>query len=294
MGHYANKCPHRKKPDGSEDEGATKNAHVTWDASTFTTYQEKVVNATGMVGKLKRTEVLLDNQADFSVMHPSLLGEIGPAEETIRINGVGGHQFRVEREGYLDEFFKVYASEDTHANVLSFSEVEDMYQITYVPRESFTVHLPDRDIEFVRKGKMYVADWEDVRSVFATTVYTKAEELRAKRAYELLRTSGYPSMTEAMHLAEDGNISGMPALTREDIRRAYEIYGSPPEFERGKMTKKKVSRAIIDEELMLDERKQVLYSDVMHIDSNKFLITVCEPLQLTIQNRIERDRRRKN
>jgi len=55
------------------------------------------------------------------------------------------------------------------------------------------------------------------------------------------------------------------------------------------MTKKKISRAIIDENLMLDEKRQVLYSEVMHIDSNKFLITVCEPLQLTIQNRIERE-----
>jgi hypothetical protein len=121
-------------------------------------------------------------------MHPSLLREIEPAEETVRINGVGGHQFTVEREGYLDDFFKVYASEDTHANVLSFSEVEDMYQITYIPRESFTVHLPDHDIEFVHRGKMYIADWEEVRSAFATTVYTKAEELRAKEpmSYYLL------------------------------------------------------------------------------------------------------------
>jgi hypothetical protein len=38
IGHYTNKCPHRKKPDESEDEGATRNAHVTWDASTFATY----------------------------------------------------------------------------------------------------------------------------------------------------------------------------------------------------------------------------------------------------------------
>jgi hypothetical protein len=96
-------------------------------------------------------------------------------------------------------------------------------------------------------------------------------------------------MSEAVHLVEDGNICGMPTLSREDIRRAYEIYGSPPEYARGKMTKKKISRAIIDENLMLDEKRQVLYSDVMHIDSNKFLITVCEPLQLTIQNRIERE-----
>jgi hypothetical protein len=78
-------------------------------------------------------------------------------------------------------------------------------------------------------------------------------------------------MSEAVYLVEDGNICGMPTLTREDIR-----------------TKKKIIRTIIDEDLMLDEKRQVLYSDVMHVDSNKFLITVCESLQLIIQNRIER------
>jgi hypothetical protein len=164
--------------------------------------------------------------------------------------------------------------------------------LTYVPCESFMVHLPDHDIDFVRRGKMCIANWEEVLSVFVTTVYTKAEELHAKKAYELLCTSGYPSMTEAIHLVEDGNISRMPVLTSEDICVAYEIYGSPPEFVRGKMTKKKVSQAIVDEDLMLDEKKQVLYSDVMYIDSNKFLITVCKPLQLPIQNHRERERER--
>jgi hypothetical protein len=181
----------------------------------------------------------------------------------------------------------------TSANTLSFSEIEYMYQIIYVPCESFTAHLPDRDINFVLRDKMHLADWEKVQLVFATTVYTnKAEELLAKQAYEQLHTSGYPSMAEAVHLVEDGNTSGMLALTREDVSRTYEIYGSPPEFVCGKMTKKKVNRATVDEDLMLDEKKQVLYSDGMYIDSNKSLITVCKPRQLTIQKC--RDRCRMN
>ncbi len=283
LGHYANKCPTKKTGNDNEE---NRHAHVTWDASTFVTCQ---VHATGMVGKFKRHEVLLDNQADVSIIHPSLLREIEPAESSVNISGVGGLQFTVDEEGYLDDFFRVYTSEDTHANVLSFSEVEDKYRITYVPQEAFIVHLPDRDIRFECRGKMYVADWTKSTSAYVTTgVYTKAEELRAKRAYELLRTSGYPSMVEAIHLVEDGNITDMPTLTREDVRRAYEMYGSPPEFVRGKMTKKKVSRASIDESLILDDKKQVLYSDVMHVNSNKFLITVCEPLQLVMQCRIER------
>ncbi len=154
----------------------------------------------------------------------------------------------------------------------------------------FIVHLPDSDGRFECKEKMYIADWSKSISAYVTTgVYMKAEELRAKRAYELLCMSGYPSMAEVIHLVEDGNITNMPMLTQEDVQRAYEIYRSPPEFARGKMTKKKISRAIVDKSLMLDEKKQVIYSDVMHIDSNKFLITVCKLLQLEMQCRIERE-----
>ncbi len=53
------------------------------------------------------------------------------------------------------------------------------------------------------------------------------------------------------------------------------MYGSPPEFVWGKMTKKKVSRAIVDESILFDEKKQVLYSDIMHLNSNKLPTVVC-------------------
>lgn len=98
FGHYSNKYLQRKRAEDGYDENNSRSAHVTWDASTFATYQVKKVNATGMLVKFKRTEVLLDNQADVSVMHPFLLREIGPAEENISINGVGSHQLTVERE----------------------------------------------------------------------------------------------------------------------------------------------------------------------------------------------------
>jgi hypothetical protein len=34
------------------------------------------------------------------------------------------------------------------------------------------------------------------------------------------------------------------------------------------MVKKKASRAVIDDNLTLDEKKQALYTDVMHIDGS--------------------------
>ena len=72
-------------------------------------------------------EILIDNQVNISIVHPSVLRDIRPAEQTIKINGVGGHQFTVSETGYLDPLFCVYASTKTRAKILSLSEVEDQY-----------------------------------------------------------------------------------------------------------------------------------------------------------------------
>jgi hypothetical protein len=43
---------------------------------------------------------------------------------------VEGVQMVVDQQGILEGFFPVYASENTKANVLSFADVEDLYDIT--------------------------------------------------------------------------------------------------------------------------------------------------------------------
>jgi len=55
------------------------------------------------------------------------------------------------------------------------------------------------------------------------------------------------------------------------------------------MTKQLVKRAVVDKDLISEEKDLILHSDVMHIDSNMFLVTVCDPLQLTLQVHIERE-----
>ena len=104
---------------------------------------------------------------------------------------------------------------------------------------------------------------------------------KAKTAYELIKTSGYPSVSEFVGLLEHGNVVGLPGITRDDVRRAYEIYGQPVAYVRGKMTKKKVARVQYSEELKSCEREQLLYADVMTIGTKKSLLSVSEPLQLT-------------
>jgi hypothetical protein len=114
------------------------------------------------------------------------------------------------------------------------------------------------------------------------STYFKADVRRAKQAYELASTSGYPSVSEIINIVDDGNIVEVPGITRAGIKRAYELYGEPVAYVRGKMTKKKVTRVQFSEELKLVNKDQVVYADVMTMDGHKSLISVCTPIQLIL------------
>jgi hypothetical protein len=118
------------------------------------------------------------------------------------------------------------------------------------------------------------------------SVYTKEEVCRAKQAYELVKNSEYPSPNEMLHLLQVGNIRGLPTLGAADLERAYRIYGVHPEYVWGQMIKKKVGRMQVDLGLRSTDKTLLLYTDVMHIEGNMFLITVTDPLDLMLQFKI--------
>jgi hypothetical protein len=273
-GHIASSpnCPLKNK--SNEGELQDRQVNATWvDADVFATFD--VYSATdGNLG-LGRDMVLLDTQANISLFHPAVLENVRPSEKEIKINGVGGYQMTVREKGTLPNFFEVFCSPEVKVNVLCFAEVEDMFEVEYVEREGFIVRMPDeREIFFERRNKMFVAKIEDVAEVMATVAekkiqYSTAEVKRAEVAYELLRNAGYPSAGELINMLGDGNVLDMPALTRSDVVRAYDIFGQPPEYIRGKLTKKKVNRVAFDVALRSEE-EQTLWLDVMHIDQNSF------------------------
>jgi hypothetical protein len=203
FGHLANskQCPNYKKK--AEDKDVI--ADATWqayEASMYTTVrwvedkdetrEYTVNNAVHVTQVLKPTEVLLENQADISIVHPMLLTNVQKSERRIRVKGVGGLQLIIDEEGILEGFFPVYASEKTKANVLSFADVEDLYDITYVQKRAFIVHMGDRDLVFNKRDKLYVAEWGSECMVAAIVqeneqLYMKEEVHRAKLAYEFVK-----------------------------------------------------------------------------------------------------------
>jgi hypothetical protein len=140
-----------------------------------------------------------------------------------------------------------------------------------------------------------VADWCVENTAVNATVrekeqlYTKEEIRRAKVAHEFLKCSGYPSIGQATHLITDGNVQGMPMLIKDDLIRAYEVYGELPEYDQGKMTKRTVGRMKIDISHKSVDKSLRLSTDVMHIDGDMFLISATEPLNLTLQSHIENE-----
>jgi hypothetical protein len=238
--HYATDCPHQKKlvennkirTNKEKEEGAV---NAVWEANAFATVRTYQINA-GSFSGFRSTEILLDNQADISIIQPELLRQVQPTSEVVRVNGVGGVQLELRKIGYLDNFFQVYTSTETQVNILSFSEVEELYRITYEPFVGFNIHTPVGDILFEKKGKLHVADFAAYGNVLVTQVYTKAEMVRAHAVQELVRNAGYPSYQEFIYLLQDGNFSHLPNLTAKDVRRAYDLFRKSAAFLRGRMT----------------------------------------------------------
>jgi len=154
--------------------------------------------------------------------------------------------------------------------------------------------MPKKDIVFKRRDNLYVVDWAEVGNVHATvqeneSLYSAEQVRRAKRAHEFVRNCGYPLPAEAVHIIPDGNVRGVPLLMQEDVERAYKIYGQHPEYVKGKLVKRTVGRMPVDVTLRSTEQKQKLSTDVMEIDGRKFLVTVSDPLHLTLQTALENE-----
>jgi hypothetical protein len=226
-------------------------------------------------------------------MHPQFLIDI--REGSGGFKGLSGDKTKLTKVGTLVGFFDCLSSDKTQASVLSLADIEDLYPITYVQGKSYTVHLPDRDLVFKRRGKLYLgdfSDWinqsgDDSKLSLMTTrekehLYTKKEVQKARDAREFLKNAGFPSEREAIHMIRDGNIENVP-VSVEDIKNSFDIYGAPVEMIRGKTTSRKApNRDVVDIGLKEERKIQALTSDIMYVKDETFLVSIASPLELVI------------
>ena len=281
QGHVKSQCPQRDNSsdvdelDGS-DGGIGLVTHVIATGRSFATS-----------AMFQWYHVLLDNQADTSVVHPRLL--TGVIKSKSVIHGLGGSAV-LPYVGTLRGFFKCKSGDNLMASVLCFADVERLYPISYEQGVSFTVHMKNRDLVFWLRDKFYVADMREwskggARALVTTVTanesrYSRAEVQRARTARELVTKSGFSSERDVLGLVNDGNVLGVP-VTANDVRRSFEIYGKSPGALRGRRTEHKVTRASVDESLTLSrDAVQRLYADVMHAGGLHFVVSIALPLDL--------------
>jgi hypothetical protein len=70
---------------------------MTLEANAFFTYPVNTIR----LSRLKDMEVLLDNQADISIIKPGLVQNLGTAKQEVRVSGIGAMQLTVKDSGYL-------------------------------------------------------------------------------------------------------------------------------------------------------------------------------------------------
>ena len=99
---------------------------------------------------------------------------------------------------------------------------------------------------------------------------------------EFVRNAAFPSVEEAVHLAQDGNFDQMP-VEPKDVRTGFREFGEPVASVRGKMTNVKVKSSVRSDKELIEKRKnQVLVIDVVTILKQLFLVGLASPLELIL------------
>lgn len=157
--------------------------------------------------------MLLDNEASICLFHNrALLCNIRRVSQTVTIGGVGGEVLTTNMVGDFTLLgITVWFHPKAVANILSFTMIESMYDITYHRLREFTVHVNDKvNLSFKRMiideescGGLFVCDMKqyaekqhvvNVSTVqYNESLFTKREVEEAKRAKEFIRMLGYPS-----------------------------------------------------------------------------------------------------
>ena len=237
---------------------------------------------------LKKTDVLLDNQATKGVFHNvDLLADVRKVSVITRFTGLGG-VIECDAVGEVKDFGTVSFAPQAVANILSFAEVADKYKIEYVNEVGFIVHGKSQTYVFKRKGNLFVCDFAGMdQTVMISTVsenelsYTRREVEDARKARELMKELGYPSEASMIELITTGGILNCP-VTAHDVHRATKLWGKDVASMKGKeklVKSKKVKFEFVPRPVV---SHLVLHIDLMMVESVIFLISVSTPLGLTI------------
>lgn len=232
LGHLSRHCPERMK---------VQNVQLRYTQLTHT--PSDIVPAHWL---------LLDSGSTVSsICNVDLVQDIAPVKDPVRVFTNGGSQEYLQR-GRLKLFdFQVYFNDASMANILSLSEVANVYRITMdtSTSPSITVHLTDdKQLVFTQCGsglyyydttedkiKSKVTNYSFLSTVSSNKDYFTCREIEQADAARLLQAQiGWPSTEHFKHIVKN-NLLVNYEITADDISRADAIYGPSIPLLQGKM-----------------------------------------------------------
>ena len=305
MGHYASDCPDRKE---DNTKGSTASNHVT-RAEVNEEYDEDeeaqmyvtkiVMTGSNEDAQLAENEVLLDNQAQASVVHNiELLQNIRTTKNALSIYGINkdGSAMKTNVVGDLHEFKGVFYHPKAAANVLSQGEVEEKHEVDLLKNENpkrYKVTTTKGNVySFVKKNRLYTRLFNTPRSnqrnvMSVMTVddnekrFPKDQVKRAREARRLSACLGHESDATLWKILHHGAYDNL-GITPSDIRRAREIYGPSVPLLKGVSTHTRAKAEVPFKVEYNATKQQSLHVDIMFIAQEPFLISVGKPINLTM------------
>ena len=181
------------------------------------------------------------------------------------------------------------------ANILSLSNVQRLYKITYDSTRGnrFVVHLGNRLISFEQCPKgLYFYDTKQSGLLFVATVkgkkqsYTKREVKGAEAARKLQQVIQFPTTNQFKEIIRNNVIKNCP-ITLRDIDAAEDIFGPSVYALKGRTTRKNPDPVKmwgkyeqIPRKIKKRNQKVSLCGDIMFVSSLPFIITVSRKIKL--------------
>ncbi len=284
-GHFKRDCPQLKREflKWIRNKKAVKNANYSQDLYHLSLAETSVNEL------IDNRDILCDNQSTVNVFsNKSLLTNLRTIPEGVTITGVGGSIWtNTVGDHYL--FGTVYYHPEGVANILSFADMRERYQVTFNPDGNyFRVNVTPRSaIYFHCEGKLYkYRDRREVVNVINTVSdnmrqFTKQEVHGAEAARELFIRMGRPSEKDFLRMITKIRDCG---VTPRDVRNANVIFGKDLGAVKGRTTRHKPPRTEVPTISARDHeyRKLVLCVDVMEIEGVKMLVSISRRLKLTM------------
>ena len=300
-GHTLYNCPTREHND-SKSVNHTDGVNYHLDGNVNDADCNGVISVSEAIGnrQWEPWECICDSGANVSVMKPELLCDICTSTNVLKVNGLNGHIFTLNKKGIFNNSLTVWVSIVHTVNIISLTQLESTGSVTYTPGKCFTyTSLNNNTITFYLKNGLYVANlqqyWNDTpvnNEINVATVNDREKEFsakeveRARDVQQLIINAGYPGNSEMINIINGNNINNMK-FTLKDLANARYIYGTPSAAIKGKATNIKISTQQPDHLIKSQTTNQHLYVDVMLVRQKPFLIGLSDPLNMIMSHALQ-------